>query len=107
MDISRKDLSEVKKLFEERQKRKPEPRIELLLRKIDSVVRRFLGGYGLPIHKLNRNAVRNAETLTKLPHVQLVNRLLHVYQPRCVLSARPSHTGRSYILFHRHVKAWG
>ena len=80
MDISRRDLSEVKKLFEERRERKPEPRIELLLRKIDSVVRRFLGGCVLPVHKLNGNVVRNVETFKKLPRIQLVNKLLCVYQ---------------------------
>ena len=107
MDISRRNLSEVKKLFEERRKRKPKPRIELLLRKVNSFVRSFLDGYGLPIHKLNGNTIRNAETLTKLPLVPLVNRLLRVRLPGCVLSAKPSYTGRSYILFHKHVKAWG
>ena len=81
MDVSRRNLSEVKKLFEERRKRKPEPRIELLLRKIDSVVCNFLCGYGLPVHKLKGNTVQNAETLTKLRLVQLVNRLLRVCLP--------------------------
>ena len=76
MDVSRRNLSEVKKLFEERRKRKPESRIELLLSKINSVVGSFLNRHSLLVHKLNGNVVRNAETLTKLPHVQLVSRLL-------------------------------
>ena len=69
MDVSQRNLSEVKKLFEEGRKRKPEPRIELLLSKINSIVGSFLSVHSFPVHKLNRNTVRNAETLTKLPHV--------------------------------------
>ena len=107
MDVSRRDLGEVKKLFEKRREREPKPRIELLIGEIDSVVRRFLGGYSLSVHKLNGNAVRNAEAFIKLPHVQLVNRLLRVYHPGGVLFARPGRTGRSHILFCRHFKAWG
>ena len=82
MDVGRRDLGEVKKLFEERQEREPEPHVELLLREIDSVVCRFLGGYGLSVHKLKGNTVWNTEAFTKLPYVQLVNRLLPCIPPR-------------------------
>ena len=105
MDVGRKDLGEVKKLFEERRKRKSEPRIELLLKKVNSIVGSFLNGHSLPVHKLNENVVRNAETLTKLPLVQLVSRLLRVGLLGCIFSTKPSRTGRSHILFRRHVKA--
>ena len=43
----------MKKLFEQTREREPEPRIELLIGEIDSVIYRFLGGYGLSVHKLN------------------------------------------------------
>ena len=107
MDVSQRNLSEVKKLFEERRKRKPEPRIELLLSKVNSVVGSFLNRHNLPVHKLNGNAIRNAETLAKLPHVQLVSRLLRVGLPGCIFSTKPNRTRRSHILFCKHDKAWG
>ena len=107
MDVGRKDLGEVKKLFEQRCEREPEPRVELLIGEIDSVVHRFLGGYGLSVHKLNGHAIRNAKAFTKLPHVQLVNRLLCIDRPERVLSALPGRTGWSYVIFRRHFKAWG
>ena len=44
MDVGRRDLGEVKKLFEQGRERKLEPRVELLLGEIDSIVRRFLSG---------------------------------------------------------------
>ena len=65
MDVGRRDMGEVKKLFEQRREREPEPRVELLLGEIDSIVRRFLGGYGLSVHKLNGHTIRNAEAFTK------------------------------------------
>ena len=107
MDVGRRHLGEVKKLFEQGREREPEPRIELLLGEVDSVVRGFLGGYDLSVHKLNGHAIRNAEAFTKLPHVQLVNRLLRIDRPGLVLSALPGRTGWSYVLFRRHFKAWG
>ena len=90
MDVGRRDLGEVKKLFEERQEREPEPHVELLLREIDSIVRRFLDGYDLSVHKLKGNVVRNIEAFTKLPYVQLVNKLLRVYHLGRVLPLGPA-----------------
>ena len=49
------------------------PNIELLLGEVDSVIRRFLSGNNLFVHKLNGHAIRNAEVFAELPHVQLVN----------------------------------
>ena len=101
MDVGRRDLGEVKKLFEQGREREPEPRIELLLGEVDSVVRGFLGGYDLSVHKLNGHAIRNAEAFTELPHVQLVNRLFRIYHPRRILAALPGCTGRNNVFFRR------
>ena len=89
MDVGRRDLGEVKKLFEERREKEPKPRVELLLREIDSVVHRFLGGYDLSVHKLNGYAVRNAEAFTELPHVQLVNGFFRIDHPGRIFAALP------------------
>ena len=107
MDVGRRDLGEVKKFFEQGWEREPEPRIELLLGEVDSVVRRFLNGYDLFIHKLNGHAIRNAEAFTELPHVQLVNKPFRIDHPGRILVALPDHTGPSYVLFRRHFKEWG
>ena len=40
----------MEEFFEKGQKRKIEPRIELLLGEINGVVRNFLCGHGVPIH---------------------------------------------------------
>ena len=50
MDISWRNLSEVDELFEERRKRKLEPRIELLLGKVNDVVDSFLSGHSILVH---------------------------------------------------------
>ena len=102
MDIGRGDLGEVKKVFEQGWEREPEPSIELLLSEVDSVVRGFLCGDGLSVHKLNGHAIRNAEAFTKLPHVQLVNRFFRIDHPGRIFAALPGRARRSNILFRRH-----
>ena len=72
MDVGRGDMGEVKKFFEQRWEGEPEPNIELLFGEVDSVVRRFVSGHGLFVHKLNGHVIRDAEAFTELPHVQLV-----------------------------------
>ena len=69
MDVGRRDLGEVKKLFEQGWEKEPEPSIELLIGEVDSVVRGFLNGYDLSVHKLNGHAIRNTEAFTELPHI--------------------------------------
>ena len=50
MDIGWRNLSVMEEFFEKGQKRKTEPRIELLLGEINGVVHDFLCGHGVPIH---------------------------------------------------------
>ena len=102
MDVSRGDLGEVKKFFEQGREGKPEPNSELLLGEVDSVVRRFLSGYRLSIHKLNGHTIRNAEAFTELPHIQLVNRFFRIDHSGRVFVALSDRARRSNILFRRH-----
>ena len=80
----------------------PEPSIELLIGEVDSVVRGFLNGYGLSVHKLNEHAIRNGKAFTELPHVQFVNRPFRIDHPRRILAALPGRAKRSNVLFCRH-----
>ena len=64
MNISREDPGDVEKFFEQRWEGEPEPSIELLLGEVDSVVRKFLSGHGLSVHKLNGHVVRDAKAFT-------------------------------------------
>ena len=50
MDIGWGNLGVMKELFEKRQERKAEPRIELLLGEINGVVSGFLCGHGISLH---------------------------------------------------------
>ena len=107
MDVGRRDLGEVKKLFEQGWEREPEPSIELLLGEVDSVVRGFLSEYGLSVHKLNGHVIRNAEAFTELPHVQLVNRFFRIDHSGRILDALPDRARRSNVLFRRHFQEGG
>ena len=76
MDVGWGDLGEVEKFFEKRWEREPEPSIELLLGKADSVLLSFLSRHGLSVHKFNGHAIWDAETFAKLPHIQLIHGFL-------------------------------
>ena len=102
MDVGWGDLGEVKKLFEQRWEGEPEPSIELLLGEIDSVVRGFLSGYGLSVHKLNGHAIRNAEAFTKLPHVQFVHGFFRIDHFRRTFVALLGHARQNNVFFLKH-----
>ena len=50
MDISWRNLGIMKELFEKRRKEKAEPRVELLIGKINDIVSYLLCGHGIPFH---------------------------------------------------------
>ena len=97
----------MEEFLEEGRKRKTEPRIELLLGEVNSVVRGFLCGHGVPIHQLNGDVIREVEALVELPLVQFVSGLPRTRLFGSTLPTWPSRAGRSYIFFHSHGRAWG
>ena len=66
MDVSRRNLGEVKKFLEQRQEREPKPIIELLLGEDNGIVLRLLSRHGLSVHKFHEHAIWDAEAFAKL-----------------------------------------
>ena len=78
MDVSRRNLGEVKKFLEQRWEGELEPNIELLLGEKDGIILRFLSRHDLSIHKFHEHTIRDAEAFTELPHIQLIQGFLSV-----------------------------
>ena len=102
MNVSWGDPGDVEKFFEQQWEGEPEPIIELLLGKVDSVVRRFLSRHGLSVHKLNGHAIRDAEAFTKLPHIQFVHGFFLVDLSGRIFAALPGRARLSSVFVRRH-----
>ena len=83
----------MEEFFEKGQKRKTEPRIELLLCEINSVVSGFLCGHGVPIHQLNGDAIQKIEVVMKLSLVQDFSGLPWIGASESTLPTRSSPVG--------------
>lgn len=104
-----RDLGEVQKLHEEREKRETEPRIKLFLAEIRSVVGLFFKGQRLVVYCENGNAVWNKKASSKLLFGQETDQALQSKEVgSCALSATflglTTCTSGSNISLCRHVE---
>ena len=88
--------------FEQRWEGEPEPSVELLLGKVDGVVRRLLNRHDLSVHKFNGHTIWDAEAFAELPHIQLVHGLLRVNIFKRNFVALSGRARRSSFLVRRH-----
>ena len=79
----------------------------MLLGEEYSVVHRFLSGHDLSVHKLNGNAIQDAEVFAELPHVQLVHGFFRIDLFGRIFAALPGNARRSSILVRIHFLEWG
>ena len=97
----------MEKFFEQRWEGEPEPNIELLLGEVDSVVRRFLSGHGLSVHKLNGHAIQDAEAFAELSHIQFVHGFFCMDLSGRIFAALPAALDEAAPLFADIFLEWG